>query len=81
MCAGRSSQMKDCGPKMTSHSAQERKRRLRRVSWSTEVQPISFMGKITLTDENGGVSHVTIADVKQSNGVIHVVDKVLLPKM
>ncbi|ASR08127.1 fasciclin [Rhizobium leguminosarum bv. viciae] len=37
--------------------------------------------KITLTDENGGVSHVTIADVKQSNGVIHVVDKVLLPKM
>jgi uncharacterized surface protein with fasciclin (FAS1) repeats len=39
------------------------------------------MGKITLTDEMGGVSHVTIADVKQSNGVIHVVDKVLLPKM
>ncbi|CAN7145261.1 fasciclin domain-containing protein [Rhizobium sp. LjRoot258] len=39
------------------------------------------MGKITLTDENGDVAHVTIADVKQSNGVIHVVDKVLLPKM
>jgi uncharacterized surface protein with fasciclin (FAS1) repeats len=39
------------------------------------------MGKITLTDENGGVAHVTIADVKQSNGVIHVIDKVLLPKM
>ncbi|MBX5220490.1 MULTISPECIES: fasciclin domain-containing protein [unclassified Rhizobium] len=39
------------------------------------------MGKITLTDENGTVAHVTIADVKQSNGVIHVVDKVLLPKM
>ncbi|MBB4009424.1 fasciclin domain-containing protein [Allorhizobium taibaishanense] len=38
-------------------------------------------GKITLTDENGGVAHVTIADVKQSNGVIHVIDKVLLPKM
>ncbi|OWV69005.1 fasciclin [Rhizobium sp. R339] len=38
------------------------------------------MGKITLTDENGDVAHVTIADVKQSNGVIHVVDKVLLPK-
>lgn len=37
--------------------------------------------KITLTDENGGVAHVTIADVKQSNGVIHVVDHVLLPKM
>jgi uncharacterized surface protein with fasciclin (FAS1) repeats len=38
-------------------------------------------GKITITDENGDVAHVTIADVKQSNGVIHVVDKVLLPKM
>lgn len=39
------------------------------------------MGKITLTDENGNVAHVTIADVRQSNGVIHVIDKVLLPKM
>ncbi len=37
--------------------------------------------KITLTDENGGVATVTIADVKQSNGVIHVIYKVLLPKM
>lgn len=37
-------------------------------------------GKITLTDENGGVATVTIADVDQSNGVIHVIDKVLLPK-
>ena len=37
-------------------------------------------GKITLTDENGGVATVTIADVKQSNGVIHVIDTVLLPK-
>ena len=37
-------------------------------------------GKVTVTDEKGGVSTVTIADVYQSNGVIHVVDKVLLPK-
>ncbi len=37
-------------------------------------------GMITLTDETGGVATVTIADVKQSNGVIHVIDKVLLPK-
>ena len=34
---------------------------------------------IRVTDEKGGVATVTIADVKQSNGVIHVVDKVLLP--
>jgi uncharacterized surface protein with fasciclin (FAS1) repeats len=35
---------------------------------------------ITLTDENGTTAFVTIADVKQSNGVIHVIDTVLLPK-
>jgi len=38
-------------------------------------------GKVTITDENGNVANVTIADVEQSNGVIHVIDKVLLPKM
>jgi uncharacterized surface protein with fasciclin (FAS1) repeats len=32
-----------------------------------------------VTDQKGTVSHVTIADVIQSNGVILVVDKVLLP--
>jgi uncharacterized surface protein with fasciclin (FAS1) repeats len=37
-------------------------------------------GKLTLTDENGGVATVTVADVAQSNGVIHVIDRVLLPK-
>ncbi|MEP6849319.1 MAG: fasciclin domain-containing protein [Acidobacteriota bacterium] len=34
---------------------------------------------LVLTDEKGGRSRVTIADVRQSNGVIHVVDAVLLP--
>jgi uncharacterized surface protein with fasciclin (FAS1) repeats len=37
-------------------------------------------GKVMLTDEKGGTATVTIADVYQSNGVIHVIDKVLLPK-
>jgi uncharacterized surface protein with fasciclin (FAS1) repeats len=36
--------------------------------------------KIVLQDENGGAATVTIANVNQSNGVIHVVDHVLLPK-
>jgi len=36
-------------------------------------------GKVILTDEKGGTATVTIADVFQSNGVIHVVDSVLLP--
>ena len=34
---------------------------------------------LVLTDEKGGRSTVTIADVRQSNGVIHVIDTVLLP--
>ena len=37
--------------------------------------------KIMIEDENGNVANVTIANVEQSNGVIHVIDKVLLPKM
>ena len=37
--------------------------------------------KVMLTDEAGGTATVTVADVLQSNGVIHVVDHVLLPKM
>ncbi len=45
------------------------------------VLQAKMMGdKITLTDENGNVATVTIADVKQSNGVIHVIDTVILPK-
>lgn len=37
-------------------------------------------GKVTVTDENGTTANVTIADVMQSNGVIHVIDAVLTPK-
>ena len=36
--------------------------------------------KIVLKDESGGMATVTIKDVYQSNGVIHVIDHVLLPK-
>jgi uncharacterized surface protein with fasciclin (FAS1) repeats len=36
-------------------------------------------GDIVLTDAKGGTAKVTIADVYQSNGVIHVIDSVLLP--
>jgi uncharacterized surface protein with fasciclin (FAS1) repeats len=34
---------------------------------------------LVLTDEKGGMSTVTIADVRQSNGVIHVVNSILMP--
>jgi uncharacterized surface protein with fasciclin (FAS1) repeats len=33
-----------------------------------------------LKDENGGMAKITIKDVYQSNGVIHVIDTVLMPK-
>ena len=38
-------------------------------------------GKVMIKDENGGTATVTVADVLQSNGVIHVIDAVLTPKM
>ena len=39
-----------------------------------------MMGKtLMLRDAKGGMSHVTIANVMQSNGVIHVIDTVLMP--
>jgi uncharacterized surface protein with fasciclin (FAS1) repeats len=36
--------------------------------------------KIEIKDEDGGMAYVTIKDVNQSNGVIHVIDHVLMPK-
>jgi len=37
-------------------------------------------GKLWIRDEKGGAALITIPDVFQSNGVIHVVDTVLMPK-
>jgi uncharacterized surface protein with fasciclin (FAS1) repeats len=52
---------------------------IKTVSGGTLVAKSSG-SKIMLTDEKGGTATVTIPDVYQSNGVIHVIDKVLLPK-
>lgn len=38
------------------------------------------MGKVKLTDESGNSAFVTAADLKGSNGVVHVIDGVVLPK-
>lgn len=51
---------------------------LKTVSGGTLTAMMSG-GKIMLKDEKGGTSTVTIANVMQSNGVIHVVDTVLMP--
>lgn len=50
------------------------------VSGDQLTARMNGMNSITLTDEMGGSSNVTTADVYQSNGVIHVVDTVLLPR-
>jgi uncharacterized surface protein with fasciclin (FAS1) repeats len=40
----------------------------------------SMQGKdLVLTDEKGGMARVSITNVYQSNGVIHVIDTVLMP--
>ncbi|MES2887346.1 MAG: fasciclin domain-containing protein [Pseudomonadota bacterium] len=52
---------------------------LKTVSGGT-LTATATAGKVMVMDESGGSAQVTIADVMQSNGVIHVVDKVLLPK-
>ena len=51
---------------------------LKTVEGGTLIAKMAGNG-VTITDAKGGVAHVTIANVYQSNGVIHVVDKVLLP--
>ena len=35
---------------------------------------------ISLSDSNGNIAHVTQADMPQSNGVVHMIDGLLLPK-
>lgn len=37
-------------------------------------------GKVVLKDEKGGMSTVVIADVAASNGIIHAIDTVVMPK-
>ncbi len=45
-----------------------------------ELKAMIKNGKVMIQDANGGTATVTNANVKQSNGVVHVVDAVLLPK-
>ena len=53
---------------------------LKTVSGGTLTAMMKGPKSIELKDEKGGISTVTIADVMQSNGVIHVVNTVLMPK-
>lgn len=51
------------------------------VSGGTLTAMMNGPRNITVKDESGNTANITTYDVMQSNGVIHVLDKVLLPKM
>jgi uncharacterized surface protein with fasciclin (FAS1) repeats len=53
--------------------------RLKTVAGGDLIVKQAAPGKLSITDAKGSVAMVTIADVLQSNGVIHVIDTVLLP--
>jgi uncharacterized surface protein with fasciclin (FAS1) repeats len=53
---------------------------LRTVSGGTLTAVMNGPGNVVIRDETGGVAAVTTYDVLQSNGVIHVVNRVLLPR-
>ncbi|HEY8384121.1 MAG TPA: fasciclin domain-containing protein [Microvirga sp.] len=52
---------------------------LKTVQGETLTLSLAGRNRLVITDAKGGRSTVTIPDVLQSNGVIHVVDTVLLP--
>jgi uncharacterized surface protein with fasciclin (FAS1) repeats len=52
---------------------------LKTVQGGTLVVMMNGPHNISVTDAAGNVANVTITDVNQSNGVIHVIDKVVLP--
>jgi uncharacterized surface protein with fasciclin (FAS1) repeats len=53
---------------------------LKTVSGGTLKATLNGDRNILLTDENGNTSNISVYDVYQSNGVIHVIDTVLLPQ-
>ena len=54
--------------------------RLKTASGGTLVASMNGSRNIVITDESGGAARISTYDVYQSNGVIQVIDKVLLPK-
>jgi uncharacterized surface protein with fasciclin (FAS1) repeats len=53
--------------------------KLKTVAGETLTLAMNGPNNIIVTDAKGGVADITISDVRQSNGVIHVIDHVLLP--
>jgi uncharacterized surface protein with fasciclin (FAS1) repeats len=64
---------------MKAIKAGEGMAKLKTVAGEDLIVKEATPGKLTITDAKGDVAHVTIANVLQSNGVIHVIDTVMLP--
>lgn len=54
---------------------------LKTVNGANLTLTMNGMHNITIKDASGGMANISTYDVYQSNGVIHVIDAVLLPKM
>lgn len=54
---------------------------LKTASGGTLTASMNGPRNIVITDDGGAVAHISTYDVLQSNGVIQVIDRVLLPKM
>ncbi|HEX8659083.1 MAG TPA: fasciclin domain-containing protein [Hymenobacter sp.] len=65
---------------MSAIKAGKGKASLKTVSGGTLIASMNGARNMVLTDESGNTTSITTYDVMQSNGVIHVIDKVLLPK-
>lgn len=54
---------------------------LKTVSGGMVYFSMNGANNIMIWDENGGGANISVYDVNQSNGVIHVIDSVIMPKM
>ncbi len=70
----------DAAKLMSAIKAGKGKASLKTVSGGTLTAMMNGDRNIVIKDENGNMSNISVYDVQQSNGVIHVLDKVLLPK-
>jgi uncharacterized surface protein with fasciclin (FAS1) repeats len=49
------------------------------VAGGTLTARYNAHGQLVLVDATGGVSRIAVTDLSQSNGVIHVIDRVVMP--
>jgi uncharacterized surface protein with fasciclin (FAS1) repeats len=69
----------DANELMKQIKAGKGKATLKTVSGGTLYAMMNGDKNIVLKDEKGGMSNISIYDVYQSNGVIHVIDQVIMP--